>query len=972
VAPGELIGRRMQELLGAELFAKNLPHIEAVLKGQTQIFEREIPTPTGIKYSLAHYLPDMVNGEVAGFFVIVHDITEISRQRAEIAEALQANRLQKDLLSIANEQLELAAQIAHLGVWIWTPDDGHLELNQPMFDIYGFDDGDSVNYDQWRNRVHRDDISFVEHALHQAMAGTGIYEPMFRAVRPNGETRYIQAAALVQRDQQQRVTRVIGINLDVTQNHTYQQSLLAAKQDAEKANEVKSRFLANMSHEIRTPLNAVLGMLQLLERSELNPRQAEYAVKAKGAARSLLALLNDILDYSKIEADKIEIDLESFALTDLLQELHVILNGNVGEKNVEILFRIDSRIPSIIVADRLRLRQVLINICGNAVKFTQDGYVLLTMALTSSSDDLANIRFAIKDTGIGIATAQQKTIFDAFSQAESSTTRHYGGTGLGLAISKRLVGLMGGDLELRSVPEQGSEFSFVLPLQMAAIDPVVSQEKLRVMIVDDNPMASDVLASMCHSLGWDVSTASNGYEALHTFSTKDIQVDAIFMDWRMPGMDGIRTSEEMINLLGADCPPIVMVTAFGEEKLKDFSLNHHASPFKALLTKPVLIDDLLRVASICKDGSGENAIVSEVSTGSTQKLLGVNVLVVEDNPLNRQVIESLLQESGAQVQLAEGGVSGVALATRRLGEFDVVLMDIQMPDIDGLEATRRIRSHVAFRELPVIAMTANTAPSDIAASLSAGMNAHIGKPVDIEEVERVVLTCLNGTDPTYFTRLDVTNASTDIDAGLEIVEPWTSIARRFNQNKKVYEVALRSFSEQVELLLSQIHSKISEQDLRKIADAFHAIKGIASTIGASRIASIASNAEVGIRSGQNHDGALTYTFNSATEIKSLLESSIEALRAQGEIVSKVENETDTDNVALPDDFFNTKLRELYILLKSSNIKAIDEAEQLLRASSTANKSWMEILFSHVSQLRFKDAAALVEAKLDKDEYAKPI
>ncbi|WP_320533953.1 response regulator [Robbsia andropogonis] len=966
VTPGELLGRRLPDLLGLDLYTQNIPHVEGVLAGQPQTFEREIVTPNGTKVAIAHYLPDKIDGEVRGFFVIVHDVTELSQQRAELSDALHTNQLQKDMLRAANEQLELAAQIARLGVWIWDIDTGELRWNKLMFELYdceGISRDEKIDYEQWRIRVHPDDIEYVECALRRAIEEDEIYDPKFRALHRNGQVRYIQAAGMVERDHERRAVRLIGINLDVTQNHIYQQSLIYSKQQAEQADRVKGRFLANMSHEIRTPLNAVLGMLQLLERSMLTQRQGDYVQKAKSAAQSLLDLLNDILDYSKIEAEKIELDVHRFSLSEFLQEINVVLSGNVAGKNLEILFDIDPRINDEIIADRLRLKQVLVNICGNAIKFTEHGYVLLALAYVETVGGQTHVRFSVKDTGIGISEEQQAFIFDAFSQAESSTTKHYGGTGLGLAISKRLVNLMGGDLHLSSALGKGSHFWFELPLHISPVQTLRTEEPLRVMIVDDNAIATSILASMCHSFGWEVDTAQSGYEALNRFlriaDGDQPQKDVIFMDWRMPGMDGIQVSEKLRHLLGKHCPPIVMVTAFGHEDLLDV-LKQRSVPFSDVLTKPILRDDLLRAVTNARLHPDQSNVLLPTKALAGPKLPGVSVLVVEDNELNRQVIQSLLLESGARVTLAEGGLSGVRLATHHDSEFEVILMDIQMPDIDGFEATRRIRSHQFGANVPIIAMTANNAPSDVEASIAAGMDAHIGKPIDIEEVERTLLRYVKRPLSSDLSPQRNMQQDPREDEAQTLVESWSRIARRFNQNTKVYRLALKSFSEQARFLIDKIQAHLENADIGNSADEFHALKGAAATVGAIKIASVASSAEVTLRNARDADADMRIARDLSNEICALVEPTIVALHAQVGISVAEEKSEVNSPLELSEEKFKDRLKMLTTLLKTGNIKAISEAEQLSKLSNVSNQAWMQELCNHTSQLRFNQAIDILE------------
>ena len=504
-----------------------------------------------------------------------------------------------------------------------------------------------------------------------------------------------------------------------------------------------------MSHEIRTPMNAVLGMLQLARQTDLNERQRDYLDKASSAATSLLGLLNDILDYSKIEAGKLVLEMLPFELEPLMQDLAVVLSGNQGDKDVEVIFDIDPELPSAVVGDRLRLQQILINLAGNALKFTARGHVLVSLRRLAHDAHLVRLRVLVADTGIGISAEQQQRIFEGFTQAEASTSRRFGGTGLGLFICKRLVDLMGGELRVESAPGSGSRFWFDLDLDVAHDQPLRAAcpgagEPLRLLVADDNLVAGELLERTVGALGWRADCVGSGSEAVarvQAAMAEGRRYDVVLMDWRMPDLDGL-SAAQLIRQLQGDLPPpmVIMITAYGREVLAD-ARDHSAPPFVDFLTKPVtpkqLADSVLH-ALHGEQGAPANPPPRPVER--TQRLRGVRLLVVEDNALNRQVAAELLSSEGARVALADGGLAGVQQVLEASVPFDAVLMDMQMPDIDGLEATRRIRADGRFAGLPILAMTANASLADREACLAAGMNDHVAKPID---KERLVL-CLLG------------------------------------------------------------------------------------------------------------------------------------------------------------------------------------------------------------------------------------
>ncbi|WP_138513420.1 response regulator [Rhodoferax bucti] len=517
-----------------------------------------------------------------------------------------------------------------------------------------------------------------------------------------------------------------------------------ARVTAEQASLAKSQFLANMSHELRTPMNAILGMLQLLDGTELNDKQRGYTHNTASAARSLLSLLNDILDFSKVEAGKMTLDPRPFRTDQLLRDLSVILSANVGSKTIEVLFDVDPAVPHAVVGDDMRLQQVLINLGGNAVKFTEKGEVVIRLRLKATNGDRAFVEFAVSDTGIGIAPENQAHIFSGFSQAEASTTRRFGGTGLGLAICQRLVGLMGGTLQLHSTPGEGSNFFFTIPLQLAPPVELVSPRHpllaQRALVVDDNLVARTLLATMARSLGWEVDVADSGPEALRQVQARreaGAPYQVIFMDWRMPEWDGWETTRRIREATQVNGPLILMVSANGRAMMAERTADEQAL-LNGFLVKPVTASMLLDAVMDAQAASATAATGANPAAPQTlakpQRLQGMKLLVVEDNKINQLVAKGLLKQEGADITLADNGRIAVDLLTAQPEAFDAVLMDVQMPVMDGYEATRTLRALPGFAELPVIAMTANAMASDREACLAAGMNDHVGKPFEIDHL----------------------------------------------------------------------------------------------------------------------------------------------------------------------------------------------------------------------------------------------
>jgi two-component system, sensor histidine kinase and response regulator len=786
----------------------------------------------------------------------VRDITERKQAEAELQK-------RKDELQRTNFLADTALELTKAGYW-HVPLDGSGWYNSSERAARIFGDHPAPEYrytlEHWAEHVQLgDEAAAKATAENFEAAATGkipVYDATYAYKRPvDGRTVWIHAVGHVVKDSNNKPTDMYGVTQDITDFKLLEMELVEARQKAEEATAAKSMFLANMSHEIRTPMNAIIGMTHLALKTELAPKQRDYLSKVKIAAGSLLGIINDILDFSKIEAGKLDIEEADFRFEDVLNNLSTVVAQKANEKGLEFLIAAQQEIPANLVGDPLRLAQILINLVNNAVKFTEHGEVVVSAEIEERSSSRVKLRFSVRDTGIGMTPEQTARLFQAFTQADTSTTRKFGGTGLGLSISKRLVEMMGGSIWVESSAGAGSTFFFTAWFGIGSASPerkrfIPDLAGIRVLVVDDNPQAREILRDALRGFALRAEAVSSGEEALRELVAADSNdpFALVLMDWHMPEMDGLQASR-IIKRGGRlrNIPRIVIVTAFGREDIRTEAEKIGVDGYLLKPVSPSLLYDTLMDLFATAEAEPNGARISR-NEAPAHDASGLRILVVEDNDMNQQIAQELFESAGADVTIAKHGGEAVRILREgpEIPAFDVVLMDLQMPEMDGYTATGLLRADKRFKNLPIIAMTAHALVEERQRCLDAGMNDHVTKPIDPD----AVFSALNRWAKPRETRAPAPAVG---PAAAEVVLPevdgidLADSLKRVAGNRRLYRSLLEQFvSKQGDAGL-QIADALGSGDRELAGRIAHTVKGVAGNLGIGLVQSAAEKVERAIR-----------------------------------------------------------------------------------------------------------------------------
>ncbi|TMH08214.1 MAG: response regulator [Betaproteobacteria bacterium] len=840
--PEALIGRTLPEAFGEQASQHVLPAMRRAIEQRAPVEHEMLWQGRSAQrvLHLRHQAAFDDAGQPRLVMVVARDVTA-------------ASNAQRALFESQARMMEFADAVGDdLFVTTVARDRFHF-LSPGTLATWGLHEDDVLRSPQcFRERVHADDRALFDGRYEREARGEAV-DATFRIHHPTRGLRWLRSRTRL-REVPGAEPRVYGLITDVTEEREREQELQRARDAAENASRAKSQFMANMSHEIRTPMNGILGMTELLLGTPLTDKQRRFAQAVYRSGESLLEIINDILDFSKIEAGKLELAPTDFVLRSVVEDTLELLSARAHEKRLELSFREGPGLPEVVVGDPLRLRQVLTNLLANAIKFTESGEVVVDVQIAD-----AGLCFIVRDTGIGIAPEVLPRLFSAFTQANGAMSRRYGGTGLGLAISKQLVELMGGRIEVTSAPGIGSQFAFTVPLPASQVPPgsmlcdAQALPPLRVLVVEDNETNRTVLENMLGAWGMHVTVAEDGLQALEILDGRsgvDPRIDLALVDMHMPRLDGLglaralrgssRYASLKLILLSSVCAPDDVRAA-------------QLAGFDRFIAKPLRRTELRQAIA---------GVAAAADHGPAERMpqLRRHLLVIEDNPVNQEVMSQMLRAMGCRVRVASGALEGLrALCEDR---FDLVLMDIQMPGMDGTEALRWFRGGSSGRyrfvtppDTPVVAVTANALGGDEERFLGLGFNDYLSKPFRQSQLLAMLKRRLPATSPAD--RADEPGSAPQADAGLGDgggVLDADALARLRELDpggrSQLLARVLRTFLASLERLLPQMDEARASDDLGGVRHVSHTLKSSSASIGALQLSQLCAAIEKAARQQQ--------------------------------------------------------------------------------------------------------------------------
>jgi signal transduction histidine kinase/CheY-like chemotaxis protein/HPt (histidine-containing phosphotransfer) domain-containing protein len=871
------IGLCIKDVVGPVIYQKIQPYINRALSGEVVNFELEIEDRFNKNiYNSYTFTPEIdVDENVIGFYVCVEDITQIKRATHEVQEL--------------SYRMEFALEAPGIGVWDYDLCSDKLLWDERMYHIYQLSDKDfKGTFESWMDCLHPDDVENIHSLMDQSIVTGEDFVNEFRIIWPNGQIRWVAVHGRFIKDENDNFVRMIGTNVDFTLRKKLMLEREEALIKAEESAQLKSEFLASMSHEIRTPMNGVLGMLGLLQRTDLNKQQNHYAKLAHGSAEALLDIINDILDFSKVEAGKIELEKIDFNLSDLLGDIAESFGQVAQEKGIELILDMTEVDTKSVIGDPGRIRQIITNLLSNAVKFTDKGEILIQVELIDRDSLYPELICRVRDTGIGIPENKLDALFDSFSQVDASTTRKYGGTGLGLAIVKQLCELMGGTISVNSKLGEGSEFLVNLKLHYCQnstrLLPPVDISPATIVIIDNNETHRQVLAKQLQSWGIETVEIANGHSTIKELDQLNTTtLKAIFINSHMSGLSGEALGREIREHKRFEPIHLVMMTTLSHQVT---NTQLRQAGFTSSFPKPATMNDLFSTFTLLSNADKPSQSLCAINTDSKDKNLSVTtndndrdenekvilvestnpvsasldvdttcfsnakLLLVDDNTVNQEVALGILSGLGiTNVEVAFNGVEALKKLNQAHANYSIVLMDCQMPEMDGYEATHQIRmGKVSNSEIPIIAMTANAMKGDKEKCLSAGMNAYVSKPIDPDVLESVLRRWLGEPIEATANKISSESKATLSDpvgegnAG-EGVWDKQGFMKRIMNNQKIANKLIDVFKNDTPNTLNQLEYAISEEQAEEAGLLAHKLKGSVSNLGGIELAEIVKRIE---------------------------------------------------------------------------------------------------------------------------------